>query len=146
MTSRGSMRTDASGIGWIGIVRRSHTPRRHSRASGTLEKHLHTTMPSFPRKRESILPLLLLGLNARSNMESRLRGNDGGAFAKVPLARERRRLQSRVELGDQLVLEVGDHVLDPELAFLQALELKLVGALVGGQARDHVVEVAVLDL
>jgi hypothetical protein len=45
---------------------------------------------------------------------------------------------------DQLVLVVVDHVLDAQLALLQALELNLVGARKSGKARDGSVEVTML--
>ena len=54
--------------------------------------------------------------------------------------------RSGIKIRDQLVLKVRDHVLDPQLALLEAADLQLVAGGVGGEARDDHVEVAVFDL
>src|SRR5262245_48566275 len=50
--------------------------------------------------------------------------------------------RSGVQIGDQLAFEARDLILEDELAFLEALELQLVGLEVERQPGDDFVEVA----
>jgi hypothetical protein len=52
---------------------------------------------------------------------------------------------SRIEVGDQLAFEPRDLVLEHELAPLQALHLQLVDFEIHAEARNDVIEVAMLD-
>ncbi len=52
---------------------------------------------------------------------------------------------SGIEIGNGLALELGDLVLEQQLALLEAPHLQLVGAHVHLQLRDHLVQVAVLN-
>src|SRR5690348_7645488 len=69
-------------------------------------------------------------------MDSRFRGNDGR------VARDK----SRVEIGNQLVLEIRDHVLELELALLEPRQVQLVARGVEREAADRGVEIAMLAL
>src|SRR5215469_10423319 len=50
------------------------------------------------------------------------------------------------DVGQQFALDLGDLVLEQELALFQPLQLELVDRRVLGEARDHLVEVAMLGL
>src|SRR5262249_30496386 len=52
---------------------------------------------------------------------------------------------SGIEIGNELALEPRDLVFQHELALLQPLQLQLIGVDVHRQARDDVIEVAMLD-
>src|SRR6185312_16637385 len=52
---------------------------------------------------------------------------------------------SGVQVRDQLALEASDLVLQHELAFLEALQLQLVGMDVERQSGDDIVQVAMLN-
>src|SRR5690348_2064398 len=55
-----------------------------------------------------------------------------------------RGLPSGIEVGDQFIFEIRNHVLQPQLALLQSRELQLVAMRIGRHALDRRIEVAVL--
>src|SRR6266567_3696875 len=58
----------------------------------------------------------------------------------------RRAVRSGDDVGQELALDFRDLVLEQQLALLEPLELQLIERPMFGNARNHVVEVAVLDL
>src|SRR5258708_23759657 len=54
-------------------------------------------------------------------------------------------LASSVQVWDQLTFEPRDLVLEQQLALLEAFELQLVHMNVERQARDHLIEITMLD-
>jgi hypothetical protein len=51
----------------------------------------------------------------------------------------------RRPVRNQLVFQISDHVLQPQLALLQPAQLQLVAARIGDEARNDDIEVAVFD-